>query len=50
MSDFLTKVISENYASYRSLVRGDADQLTTEILVRIDSHQVLFDEVKELHH
>lgn len=54
MSDCITKVLSENYANYRSLVRAEEDlptekdQLTKEIPVRVDSRQVMFDEVKEL--
>lgn len=44
----MTKVISENYADYRTLVRGDENQSEKEMYVRIDSRQVMFDEVKEL--
>lgn len=48
MSDCITKVISENYADYRTLVRGDENQSAKETPARIDSRQVMFDEVKEL--
>lgn len=48
MSDCITKVISENYADYRALVRKDENQPEKEVTVRVDSRQIMFDEVKEL--
>ena len=48
MSDCITKVISENYADYRSLVRADENQSVQEVPVRLDVRQVMFDEVKDL--
>ena len=48
MSDCVTKVISENYADYRSLVRGDENQTVKHEPVKTDSRQVMFEEVKEL--
>ncbi len=54
MSDCITKVISENYANYRALVRGNEEQPANEepsangMPIRIDSRQVMFNEVKEL--
>jgi transposase len=54
MSDCITKVISENYADYRGLIRAGENQPAKEVPVRkeapvrVDSRQVMFDEVKEL--
>lgn len=48
MSDCVTKVISENYADYHTLVKGDENQSVKNEPVRTDSRQVMFEEVKEL--